>query len=98
MRNVDVLLGPSTAKTAYPVNHDVLYGPIPADRNPWDSRFTVPFDFSGLPTISLPSGLDDSGMPTSIQFAGHHLAEPLLIGIGTAFERVTEFHKLHPTI
>ena len=98
MRGVDVLVGPSTSKTAFPVDYDVLYGPIPSDRNPWDSRFTVPFDFSGLPTISLPSGLDVDGLPTSIQFAGHHLSEPLLVGVGDAFERATEFHKLHPPV
>jgi len=98
MRGVDVLVGPSTSKTAYPVDHDVLYGPIPSDRNPWDSRFTVPFDFSGLPTISLPAGLDVDGLPTSIQFAGHHLSEPLLVGVGATFESATEFHKLHPPV
>ncbi|HCI85841.1 MAG TPA: Asp-tRNA(Asn)/Glu-tRNA(Gln) amidotransferase GatCAB subunit A [Dehalococcoidia bacterium] len=98
MRGVDVLVSPSTSKTAYPVDHNVLYGPIPIDRNPWDSRFTVPFDFSGLPTISLPSGLDVDGLPTSIQFAGHHLSEPLLVGFGAIFESATEFHKLHPPV
>ncbi|MBN4064271.1 amidase [Dehalococcoides mccartyi] len=98
MRDVDVLVGPSTSKTAYPVNRNDLYGPIPSNRNPWDSRFTVPFDFSGLPTISLPSGLDHNGMPTSIQFAGHHLSEPMLVGVGDAFEKATEFHNLHPPI
>jgi amidase len=105
MRNIDVLAGPSTAKASYPVTHDLLYGPIPPDRDPWDrrfdpwdSRFTVPHDFSGLPTIALPCGLDDNGMPVSLQFAGHHLTEPLLVGVGDAFEQATEFHNLHPPV
>ncbi|MBT3862244.1 MAG: amidase [Chloroflexi bacterium] len=98
MRDIDVLAGPSNAKASYPVSPEGLYGPIPTDRKPWDSRFTVPFDFSGLPTIALPCGLDHTGMPVSLQFSGHHLSEPLLIGAGDAFERATDFHNLHPPI
>jgi amidase len=98
MRGIDVLAGPSTAKASYPVSPEVLYGPIQTNRDPWDSRFTVPFDFAGLPTIALPCGLDSNGMPVSLQFSGHHLAEPLLVGIGDAFESATDFHNLHPSI
>jgi amidase len=98
MRNIDVLAGPSTSKASYPVRHEDLYGPIPSNRDPWDSRFTVPFDFSGLPTIALPCGLDDNGMPVSLQFSGHHLSEPLLVGAGDAFEQATDFHNLHPPV
>ena len=89
---------PSTAKASYPVTPELLYGSIPPDRNPWDSRFTVPHDFAGIPTIALPCGLNDDGMPVSIQFAGHHLSEPLLVGIGDAFESATDFHNLHPPV
>lgn len=98
MRGIDVLAGPSTAKASYPVSPEGLYGPIPSDRDPWDSRFTVPFDFSGLPTIALPCGLDKDGLPISLQFSGHHLSEPLLVGVGDAFERATDHHNLHPPI
>ncbi len=98
MRDIDILASPSTPKTSYPVSREVLYGSIPTDRDPWDSRFTVPFDFSGLPTISLPCGLDETGMPVSLQFAGHHLSEPQLVGAAVAFEQATEFHDLHPPV
>lgn len=98
MRGIDVLAGPSTPKASYPVSREGLYGPIPTDRNPWDSRFTVPFDFSGLPTIALPCGLDTTGVPVSLQFAGHHLSEPLLVGVGNAFEQATDYHNLHPPV
>ncbi len=98
MRGIDVLACPSNSKASFPVTPDVLYGPIPANRIPWDSRYTVPYDFSGLPTIALPCGLDDNGMPVSLQFVGHHLSEPLLVGIGDAFESATDFHNLHPPV
>ena len=98
MRDIDVMAGPSTSKASYPVTPEILYGPIPSDRVPWNARFTAPHDLSGLPAIALPCGLDDNGMPVSLQFAGHHLSEPLLIRIGDAFEGATDFHKLHPPV
>ncbi|MDE0940957.1 MAG: amidase [Alphaproteobacteria bacterium] len=96
MAEVDVLACPSTARAAYPMTPEVAYGPVPKDRDPWQTRFTVPMDYAGLPTISLPCGLSDDGLPLSLQFVGHALSEPLLVQAGTAYERASDWHKLHP--
>jgi amidase len=96
MRGIDVLACPSTARAAYPFTAQQAYGPIPPDRDPWQSRFTVPTDFAGLPTIALPCGLSEAGLPLSLQFIGYPLAEPLLVQVGDAYEGATEWHKLHP--
>ncbi|MDP6872426.1 MAG: amidase [Alphaproteobacteria bacterium] len=96
MRDVDLLACPSTAREAYPVTPEVSYGPIPPDRDPWQTRFTVPMDFAGLPTISLPCGLSDKGLPLSLQFVAHPLAEPLLVRAGAAYEKASEWHQMHP--
>ena len=61
-------------------------------------RFTAPFDFSGSPTISLPCGLSEDGLPLSLQLVGRHLEESLLLRAGHAFERATDFHTLHPVL
>lgn len=96
MQGVDLLACPSTPQAAYPYTAEQAYGPIPPDRDPWQSRFTVPTDFAGLPTIALPCGLSEAGLPLSLQFVGHPLSEPLLIQAGDAYEKATEWHKLHP--
>ena len=96
LRGIDVFACPSTPRAAYPVTPEVLYGPIPPDRDPWQMRYTVPFNFSGLPTISLPCGLSAAGMPLSLQFAGHALGEDLLVNIGHAYEQATNWHTMHP--
>ena len=96
MRDIDLLAGPTTPRPAYPYSLAQAYGPIPADRDPWDTRFTVPMDFAGLPTIALPCGLNDDGLPLSLQFTGHALSEPLLIQAGAAFEDATGWHRLRP--
>jgi amidase len=98
MRGIDLLAGPSTARAAYPVTPEEMYGPPSPDRDPWMSRFTVPSDYAGLPTISLPCGLNGEGLPLSLQFVGHHLSEQLLVQAGHAFEGATDFHNLHPPV
>ncbi|ETX01822.1 MAG: hypothetical protein ETSY2_36585 [Candidatus Entotheonella gemina] len=96
MQGLDLFACPSTSQAAYPYPLEQAYGPIPPDRDPWQSRFTVPTDFAGLPTIALPCGLSEDGLPLSLQFVGHALSEPLLVQAGDAYERATEWHNLHP--
>jgi amidase len=96
MQGIDLLACPSTSQAAYPFTPEQAYGPLPPDRDPWQSRFTVPMDFAGLPTLSLPCGLSEAGLPLSLQFVGHALSEPLLVQAGEAYESATEWHKLHP--
>ena len=98
MNGIDLMACPATAKAAYRVTPEEMYGPIPADRDPWASRFTVPHDYAGLPTITLPAGLTDEGLPASLQLVGHHLSEPLLVQTGCAFESATDHHKMHPPL
>ncbi|MCB8881179.1 amidase [Acidisoma cellulosilytica] len=61
-------------------------------------RFTAPFDFSGSPTITLPSGIDTAGLPLSLQLVGRHNAEDLLCRAGHAFQSVTDWHKRRPPL
>lgn len=94
--SVDLLACPSTLREAYPVSPEISYGPIPETRDAWDSRFTVPTDFAGLPTIALPCGLSDNDLPLSVQLVGHRFSESLLVDVGRAFEASTPWHDLHP--
>ena len=97
MNGLDLLACPSTALAAFPVTPGDMYGPIPDDRDPWSGRFTMPHDYAGLPTIALPAGLTDDGLPASMQLVGHRLSEPLLVQAGTAFETCHRLsHDLHP--
>ena len=93
---IDVLVCPSMTTAPERVTPEVLYGPMSEEEWTW-GRFTIPFDFNGAPTISLPCGLNSEGLPLSIQFVGKHLAEPLLVQIGDAYESATR-HDLRPAI
>jgi amidase len=95
--DIDVLVCPSMSTTAGPVKPEELYGPMTEDDWTW-GKFTIPFDFNGAPTISLPCGLDGDRLPLSIQFVGKHLSEPLLCRMGHAFEAATTWHDQHPEV
>lgn len=62
------------------------------------SRYTMPFNVSGSPTLSLPCGFDRNGMPLGLQLVGPHLSEALLCRAGHAFQQATEFHTAHPVL
>jgi amidase len=94
--NIDVLVCPSMTTPPGRVTPDELYGPLGEDDWSW-GRFTIPFDFNGAPTISLPCGQDGDALPLSIQFVGNRLAEPLLCRMGHAFESATRW-RTHPDV
>jgi amidase len=95
MDGIDILAFPGFPKTAHAVSSETMWGPIPDDRDSWSSRFTAPYDYSGLPTLNTPCGLSD-GLPMSIQFAAHPLQEPLLVKVGNAYEQATDWNKARP--
>jgi amidase len=69
---------------------------IPVD--PGLQRFISRFSFAGVPTISLPAGVDASGLPLGVQLAGPWLSEATLIRAGVAFQERTDFHERHPVL
>jgi amidase len=92
---VDVLLIPTmpvpipslNLMKAYGEDPNVLLGIL---------RFTAPFNFSGNPTLTSPNGFDAAGMPLSMQLAGPHLSEDLLVRVGHAFQVATDWHRRRP--
>ena len=86
MRDVDVLVCPSMPGPPYEITMEQMYGGLDPDRDPAFQRFAVPFNYNGYPTLSVPCGLNQAGLPLSLQFVGHPLSEPLLCRIGHAFE------------
>jgi amidase len=59
-------------------------------------NFTAPFDYSGHPTITLPAGLNDAGLPLAFQLIGRHLGESALVRAGHAFEQAST--AIHPEL
>ncbi len=61
-------------------------------------RFTSPFNMTGSPTITLPSGFTARGTPIAFQLVGRHFSEELLVRAGRAYQRATDWHRKHPRL
>jgi amidase len=59
-------------------------------------RFTAPFDMTGNPTLTLPGGFSDEGLPIGFQLVADHLHESKLVRAGRAFQHMTDWHRTHP--
>jgi aspartyl-tRNA(Asn)/glutamyl-tRNA(Gln) amidotransferase subunit A len=59
---------------------------------------TRPVSYLGLPSISVPCGLDANGLPVGFQLIGAPFCEPRLLRAGDAYQRVTDWHRTAPSI
>lgn len=62
------------------------------------SRCTRPMNYLGLPALSLPTGFDRNGCPTSMQLIGKPFSEARLYRAGAAFEAATDFAAKVPVL
>lgn len=60
------------------------------------TRFTRPINYLGLPALAIPSGFTKSGLPVGMQLIGRSFDEAMLLRIGAAFQRATDFHARVP--
>lgn len=61
-------------------------------------RYTCPFDATGNPTITLPCGFTEDGMPIGFQLVARPMEENLLVRAGAAFQNQTDWHRRHPAL
>ena len=60
------------------------------------TRFTRPINYLGLPSLSIPSGFTQRGLPVGMQLIGRSFDEATLLKVGAAFQRSTDFHEKVP--
>jgi aspartyl-tRNA(Asn)/glutamyl-tRNA(Gln) amidotransferase subunit A len=60
------------------------------------TKFTRPVNYLGLPSLSIPSGFAKTGLPVGMQLIGRSFDEAMLLRIGAAFQRATDFHAQVP--
>jgi aspartyl-tRNA(Asn)/glutamyl-tRNA(Gln) amidotransferase subunit A len=97
---VDFLLAPTRQTTASKVT-DPLDNPAPASSVAPKSRGLsglIPAgNLAGLPALSLPCGFAN-GLPIAISIVGRPFFENHLLGVGKAFQSVTDWHRKRPIV
>ncbi|WP_345528831.1 amidase [Nocardioides endophyticus] len=82
---VDILVSPVTATLPFAVGHDVPPGSDLTYFHEW-SPWTHPFNVTGNPAISIPTGLSDSGLPTAVHLVAGRGRDGLLLQVAAQLE------------
>lgn len=82
---LDCLLSATTPSTAFEMG--AIYGNSVMMQ--YTDLLTAPASHAGVPALSLPGGIDSSGMPIGIQLTGPDFHEARLLQAGRAFEFAT---------
>lgn len=100
----DVLVTPTTSRTALPANFDAANDEVEVDgvkcgitRQGWTS-YQYPFNLTGHPAISLPSGFGADGLPTGVQIVGRWGAEADILRLGALLEAARPWAQNRPDI
>ena len=91
---VDVLVCPTSPTTAFKAGEKTT---DPLSMYLTD-LMTIPVNLAGLPSLSLPCGFDDQGLPIGLQLIGNVLREDQLFQVAYAYEQSTNWHLRKPKI
>lgn len=81
-KNYDVLLGPTTPTPAFKLGENTA-DPI---KMYMADIMTVPASLAGLPAISIPAGVSDSGLPIGVQLVGQRRSDAELLALARSLE------------
>jgi aspartyl-tRNA(Asn)/glutamyl-tRNA(Gln) amidotransferase subunit A len=89
-RDVDALVTPTAPFSPFAMG-EKMDDPIKMYLN---DLFTVPSSMAGTPGMSVPAGLDASGLPIGLQVLGKSFDEETVFAVAAALERAAGFAAL----
>jgi aspartyl-tRNA(Asn)/glutamyl-tRNA(Gln) amidotransferase subunit A len=98
LRKVDALIVPTAPFVAPEFGRETIE--INGEKSPTFevlTENTYPFNFLGLPAISIPNGFKDN-LATGLQIISNHWQESVVFRIAHAYQRNTDFHKRRPAL
>ena len=96
-KNYDILITPSTAIPAFKVG--IMFPPkingINVSPTAW-MPFSFPFNMTGHPAASIPSGWSSDGLPIGMQIVGKRFDELTVLQVSKAFEELAPWQDKRP--
>ena len=85
----DILITPTSPTVAFDIGEK--------SNNPMEMYMadicTVPINVAGVPAISIPCGVDKTGMPIGMQIIGKHFSEETILNVAYTYEQKTKFRE-----
>ncbi|WP_315831687.1 amidase [Bradyrhizobium prioriisuperbiae] len=95
LERYDFLVSPTLPTTAIPAEAgrtvDALFN------RGWNA-FVYPFNHTGNPALSVPSGFGADGLPTGLQIVGRWWGDNDVMGLGAVFEQARPWADRHPPV
>jgi aspartyl-tRNA(Asn)/glutamyl-tRNA(Gln) amidotransferase subunit A len=91
LQGADLLVMPTISRTALPIGQD-LFGTIDIDGEVFDEvrsnwfPWTMPFNMTGHPAVSIPCGFGADGLPIGLQLVGRFRGDAELLRVCALFE------------
>jgi aspartyl-tRNA(Asn)/glutamyl-tRNA(Gln) amidotransferase subunit A len=92
MADLDILITASAPGEAPKINEVPKWGMFEKP------GFTMPFNITGLPALSLCTGYGAGGLPISMQIIGKPFAEATVFRAGHAYETATDWRTRRPSL
>jgi aspartyl-tRNA(Asn)/glutamyl-tRNA(Gln) amidotransferase subunit A len=99
----DIVATPTLSRTALPIGHD-FFAPIEIDGQTADTvrkawyPYTLPFNLSGNPAVTLPCGRAADGLPIGLQLIGPHLGDARLLRAAALYEVARPWAQERPRV
>ena len=92
MENLDVIVSASQPGEAPRIDS------VPKWANMEKPSFTMPFNVTGFPAISICTGFGEGGLPVAMQLAGKPFTEPTLLRAAHAYETAMPWRARRPAM
>jgi len=92
MENLDIIVSASQPGEAPRIDN------VPKWANMEKPSFTMPFNVTGFPAISICTGFGEGGLPVAMQLAGKPFTEPTLLRAAHAYEAAMKWRTRRPAM